>query len=240
VREQPSCWSLLDEIEKAHPRGVRLALQVCGEGRLSDARGRTTYFRDALIVMTSNLGAAHRRPSLGFATRDRNDKARAEAHFISVVEETFRPEFVNRLDRIVVFHPLTREEARRIATLAIGRVCMRRGITERGVDVRVSDAAIDLIAETGFSEAYGARALERHIEHVLVTPLARLISRTGGDVRNKRLPYAQATRRQSRRPARRSSRVVLSSLFSRDRTSRARSTRAMRRRRDPATIARSG
>jgi ATP-dependent Clp protease ATP-binding subunit ClpC len=173
VRQQPFCVVLLDEIEKAHRAVFDLLLQVCGEGRLSDARGRTTWFHNAIIIMTSNLGAAHRRPATGFGAAEKSDDA---AYFLEQVERNFRPEFVNRLDRVVSFASLTREEIRQVSRVAVDRIREREGISLRGITLEVSDAALDRLARDGFSDAYGARALRRHLEAALVGPLSDALS----------------------------------------------------------------
>ncbi|RYE86526.1 MAG: ATP-dependent Clp protease ATP-binding subunit, partial [Myxococcales bacterium] len=138
VREQPFCVLLLDEIEKASRGVFDLLLQVCGEGRLTDARGRVAYFHNAIIIMTSNLGAAHHRPTAGFGTSGGED----EAYYVRQVNASFRPEFVNRIDRIIAFAPLTAAEAERVARMALGRICTRRGLVEAGVQLLVSQRAL--------------------------------------------------------------------------------------------------
>ena len=178
VREQPFCVILLDEIEKAHPAAFDLLLQVCGEGRLTDGRGKTAFFHNAILIMTSNLGATHRRNATGFGTTER--RATDEAHYTKVVRETFRPELVNRIDRVVAFRSLDEQDIQAVARIATARTSRRRGIVQRSIDLDVSDAATAHLAKTGMSEVYGARALRRHVERELVTPVARLMSARGG------------------------------------------------------------
>ncbi len=177
VREQPFCVILLDEIEKAHAAVFDLLLQVAGEGRLTDARGRTAHFQNAILILTSNLGATHGRSEMGFA---REGKASDETQYLRVVHETFRPEMVNRLDRIVVFRSLQRSELARITTLSIAKICTRRGLAAASGDLEVSEAASTRLADDGFSAAYGARSLRRHLEVHLVDRMASLISGFGG------------------------------------------------------------
>ena len=174
VREQPFSVVLLDEIEKAHPAVFDLLLQVCGEGRLTDGRGKTAYFHNTILIMTSNLGAAHRRASVGFD----GERAGAsdQAYYMKKVEETFRPEMVNRLDRVVAFRSLTADEIRHVTRLAVERVRARRGLTTTAIELVVSDLALEQLATGGFSDAYGARALRRHVEDHLTTPVARLLA----------------------------------------------------------------
>lgn len=175
VRQEPFCVLLLDEIEKAHPAVFDLLLQVCGEGRLTDARGRTTHFQNAIIIMTSNLGARHRAAKIGI---EPSSTSSAE-HYVDVVRRSFRPEFVNRIDRVISFEPLTESEVRDVARIAIERISERRGVEELGVALEVTDAALDQLARAGYSEQYGARALRRHLEDGLIAPVARLLAGLG-------------------------------------------------------------
>ena len=179
VREQPFCVILLDEIEKAHPAVFDLLLQVCGEGRLTDAAGRTAFFHNAILIMTSNLGAAERRNRAGFGGGATSD----EAHYQRLASSTFRPELVNRIDRIVPFRGLTRAEVQRVARLAVAKVRRRRGLDEAGVVLDVSEAALARFGDDGYSELYGARALRRHLDEHLADPLARLLSKLGGEAK---------------------------------------------------------
>ena len=179
VREQPFCVVLLDEIEKAHPAVFDLLLQVCGEGRLTDAAGRTAFFHNAILIMTSNLGATERRTRAGFGGGTTTD----EAHYQRLALATFRPELVNRIDRIVPFRPLTRAEVQRVARLAVAKVRRRRGLDEAGVALDISEAALARFGDDGYSELYGARALRRHLDEHLAGPLARLLAKLGGEAK---------------------------------------------------------
>ncbi|MEZ4340831.1 MAG: AAA family ATPase, partial [Sandaracinaceae bacterium] len=179
VRRQPFTVVLLDEIEKAHPSVFDLLLGVLGEGRLTDARGRTAFFHDVLLIMTSNLGTRHRTRPLGIDP----PKPDEHAHYARAVDEHFRPELVNRIDRIVPFAPLGEEEIRRVAELVTAQVAGRWGLRELGVRLAVSDAALDRLAADGYDAAYGARALRRRVEDGLVAPLARALGPVGVDVR---------------------------------------------------------
>lgn len=174
VREQPFAVILLDEIEKAHPAVFDLLLQVTGEGRLSDARGRTAFFHNAILIMTSNIGATHRLRGAGFesegSTSDRG------SHYTRAVQRWFRPEFVNRLDRIIPFGSLTREDIETVTGMMIASIAQRRGLADRGIGLEVSEAARNQLAEGGFDEAYGARALRRHLEDKLVAPIATAVA----------------------------------------------------------------
>jgi len=183
VRSQPFGVVLLDEIEKAHPSVFDLLLQVLGEARLTDGRGRTTFFHNAIIVLTSNLGTRGAKGSLGLG-RDTSDQLRAEREerrFRDAVHGAFRPELVNRLDQIVVFHPLTQDEVAKIARIAIDRLSERRGLTQPGVLLDVSPRALEVIAERGFSPELGARALRRYVDAALLAPAARLLAKASVD-----------------------------------------------------------
>ncbi len=187
VRQQPFCVLLLDEIEKAHPSVFDLLLQVCGEGRLTDAQGRTAFFHNAIIIMTSNLGAAEQRQRLpGFI----NTSRAAESHYAEIVNRTFRPEFVNRIDRIVPFVALSPEQLSQVTALVSKRVASRRGLSELGIDLQISQAAHAALTLQGSDPLYGARALRRHLDHHLASPLARLLSAHAPDGRGATLLVA--------------------------------------------------
>jgi ATP-dependent Clp protease ATP-binding subunit ClpC len=176
VREQPFCVVLLDEIEKAHASVFDALLSALGEGRLTDAEGRTADFRNAIIIMTSNLGAdARASRAVGFGSPDRDEVERLRRHYTEQAEKFFRPEFVNRLDRIVVFDPLEQATVRQIARREVGRLLLREGIVRRQLLVEIDERAIDTLAERGFDPQYGARPLQREIERAIIQPLAALI-----------------------------------------------------------------
>ena len=156
IRLQPFSVILLDEFEKAHYSIFDVLLQVLGEGRLTDAGGRTADFRSSIIIMTSNLGASPREQRKPGLRLDDTKKA-MESHFTEQVEQFFRPEFVNRLDRIVVFDMLDREAMRSIATREVEKLLSREGIIRRSVVVDIHDDVMELILEKGFSPVYGAR-----------------------------------------------------------------------------------
>lgn len=179
VRQQPFCVVLLDEIEKAHPAVFDLLLQVLGEGRLSDARGKTTSFVNCIVIMTSNLGASHGQTRSGFGSGASNGSA--HDHYREQVDRHFRPEFVNRLDRVIPFSSLAAHEIAQVAQVALRGLCRRDGIDGRGLDLRVSDRALAELATAGFSDVYGARALRRHLEDALVAPVARVVAEAAAD-----------------------------------------------------------
>ncbi len=178
VRSQPFGVVLLDEIEKAHPAVFDLLLQVLGEARLTDGRGRTTYFHNAIIVLTSNLGTRSARGTLGLAAREDD---REERRYRDAVLAAFRPELINRLDQIVVFHALRPDEIARVAEIAVARFAERRGLTQAGVTLEISPRALELLAERGFSADLGARALRRYLEASVIAPAARLLAKAGAE-----------------------------------------------------------
>jgi len=183
VRQQPFSVILLDEIEKAHPAVFDLLLAVCGEGRLSDAKGRVAYFHNAILIMTSNLGTSHRRPGVGFGDEGRVTDETLVAVELGrareAVDQHFRPEFVNRLDRIVPFHSLRPTEIAEVARVLLRSVADRPGLVQRGCGLDLSTPALDELAREGYSGPYGARALRRRFEDALVAPLARMVASLG-------------------------------------------------------------
>lgn len=173
VRRQPFSVILLDEFEKAHPRVWDLFLQVFDDGRLSDHAGRTADFRHAIIILTSNLGAmVPRGTSPGFDGEGGGFRA---ARVVREIERSFRREFVNRLDRIVVFRPLSRETMRRILRKELDDAFARRGLRNRGWAVEFDDAAIEFLLDRGFTHDLGARPLRRAVERYVLSPLAMAI-----------------------------------------------------------------
>jgi ATP-dependent Clp protease ATP-binding subunit ClpA len=177
IREQPFSVVLLDEIEKAHASVFDALLALLGEGRLTSASGKTTYFDNAIVIMTSNLGASRSRaPTLGFAAEDpASSRSRLERHYVEQAEAFFRPEFMNRIDRFVVFHPLDEPIVRQIARRELGKLLIRDGIVRRRLLVEVDDPVIDVLAERGTDTQRGARPLQRVIERAVIEPLARVV-----------------------------------------------------------------
>ncbi len=177
MREQPFSVVLLDEFEKADASFFDLLLQVLGEGRLTDARGRLADFRNAVIVMTSNLGAESFGKSIeGFGTSTFSPD-RAREHFESEVKKFLRPEIYNRVDRIIPFLPLSGETARLVSRKELKRAEMRDGVVMRKLKLDYGEDVIDFLARNGFDARYGARPLKRIIEQRLLTPLARELNR---------------------------------------------------------------
>jgi ATP-dependent Clp protease ATP-binding subunit ClpB len=170
VRRRPYCVILLDEIEKAHPDVFNVLLQVLDDGRLTDGQGRTVDFRNSVVIMTSNLGSQVIQELSGEANYDKMKEA-----VMQVVSQHFRPEFINRVDEIVVFHSLGREQIRAIVDIQLGR--LRQRLAERDITLRLDDAARDKIGEAGFDTVYGARPLRRAIQAQIENPLAQDILR---------------------------------------------------------------
>ncbi|MET0045833.1 MAG: ATP-dependent chaperone ClpB [Candidatus Thiodiazotropha sp. 6PLUC3] len=168
VRRRPYSVILLDEVEKAHPDVFNVLLQVLDDGRLTDGQGRTVDFRNSVIVMTSNLGSQIIQE---MATEDQYDQMKASV--METVQQNFRPEFINRVDEIVVFHPLGEEQIRAIASIQVDY--LRQRLADSDMVLSVSDAALDLLGKAGFDPVYGARPLKRAIRQQLENPLAQEI-----------------------------------------------------------------
>ena len=171
VRRRPYSVILLDEVEKAHPDVFNILLQVLDDGRLTDGQGRTVDFRNTVIVMTSNLGSQMIQDMAG----DDSPQAyvQMKAAVMGVVQSHFRPEFINRLDDIVVFHPLDKAQIRQIAGIQLKG--LEKRLAERGLRLVVSDKALELLGNVGFDPVYGARPLKRAIQQQLENPLAHKI-----------------------------------------------------------------
>ena len=168
VRRRPYSVILLDEVEKAHADVFNVLLQVLDDGRLTDGQGRTVDFRNTVIVMTSNLGSQRIQELAG---EDRY--AEMKAAVMAIVGAHFRPEFVNRIDDLVVFHPLSRKHIRKIVDIQLGYLHER--LAEREIRISLSAAARDRLAATGFDPVYGARPLKRAIQQQVENPLANAI-----------------------------------------------------------------
>jgi ATP-dependent Clp protease ATP-binding subunit ClpB len=168
IRRRPYSVILLDEVEKAHPDVFNILLQVLDDGRLTDGHGRTVDFRNTVIIMTSNLGSHQIQKLAGESNYDEMKSA-----VLEVVAEHFRPEFINRVDDIVVFHPLDREQIRAIVDIQLASLHAR--LVERDLELEVTPAAMDLLAEAGFDPVYGARPLKRAIQQRLENPLAEAL-----------------------------------------------------------------
>jgi ATP-dependent Clp protease ATP-binding subunit ClpB len=171
VRRRPYSLILLDEVEKAHSDVFNILLQVLDDGRLTDGQGRTVDFRNTVIVMTSNLGSHQIQELSGDGSAEAYTQMKAAV--MGVVQAHFRPEFINRLDDIVVFHPLDKAQIKSIARIQLGGLDKR--LAERGLKIELSDRALELLGNVGFDPVYGARPLKRAIQSQLENPLAQQI-----------------------------------------------------------------
>ena len=167
VRRKPYSVILLDEVEKAHPDVFNVLLQVLDDGRMTDGQGRTVDFKNTVIIMTSNLGS----DEIQRLANAPHEEVRAAA--MQEVKAHFRPEFVNRIDEIVVFNNLGKESIRKIASLQVGLLAKR--LSSQGIGLKLSDAALDFVAAAGFDPVYGARPLKRAVQEKLENPLARFL-----------------------------------------------------------------
>ena len=173
VRRRPYCIVLLDEIEKAHPDVFNMLLQVLEEGRLTDSLGRKVDFRNVLLIMTSNIGAdlLKKQGSIGFKTQEFSvDYKDMKSRLLEEVKKTFKPEFINRVDDIVVFQKLTREDLVHIIDIEVDQ--LRKRLSERDIEVQLDQKAKDFLINKGFDLMYGARPLRRTIQRYLEDPLA--------------------------------------------------------------------
>ncbi|MCL4166335.1 UNVERIFIED_CONTAM: hypothetical protein GTU68_027018 [Idotea baltica] len=171
VRRRPYSVLLLDEVEKAHPDVFNILLQVLDDGRLTDGQGRTVDFRNTVIVMTSNLGSEIIQNLAGEDGSLDGQYEQMKKSVMEVVGTHFRPEFVNRVDEVVVFHPLGQEQIRGIADIQLA--ILRKRLAENDLALEVSDAVLDKIAEAGFDPVYGARPLKRAIQQLIENPLSQ-------------------------------------------------------------------
>jgi ATP-dependent Clp protease ATP-binding subunit ClpB len=174
VRRRPYSVVLFDEIEKAHGDVFNVLLQLLDDGRLTDGHGRTVDFRNTVVIMTSNIAS---QLILGYRGQD-YEKMKAEC--LDVLRQSFRPEFLNRVDEIVVFHPLAREQLRQIVEIQLAR--LRKRLEERKIELELTDKARDYLAEHGYDPSFGARPLKRLIQRELETALGRKL--LAGEVRD--------------------------------------------------------
>jgi ATP-dependent Clp protease ATP-binding subunit ClpC len=174
VRRKPYSVVLLDEIEKAHPEVFNILLQILEDGRLTDAQGRSVDFRNAIVIMTSNIGAAtiSRNTPLGFSVADETGLSYDEmkSRIMGELKRVFRPELLNRIDEVIVFHKLTREEIKEIVALLMVR--LQKQVEEHGLSLQLTEEAIDLLVEQGYDPTMGARPLRRAIQRLIEDPLA--------------------------------------------------------------------
>ena len=199
VRRKPYSVLLLDEIEKAHPDVFNILLQILEDGRLTDAQGRTVDFRNAIVIMTSNIGAAEisKNTSIGFTVSDETGMSYDDMknRIMSDLKKVFRPEFLNRIDEVIVFHKLAKDEVKEIIDLMINRV--RVQVAEHELQLELTDEAKDLLVEKGWDPSMGARPLRRAIQRYIEDPLADEVLRAGPD--DSRLDRDGRPRRLRRR-----------------------------------------
>jgi len=208
VRKRPYSVILLDEIEKAHPDVFNILLQVLEDGRLTDSKGRTASFKNSILIMTSNIGSdiIARESSLGFITKNEkeNSKELLKEKVMSVLKETFRPEFLNRIDEIVIFDYLGQEEIKQILDIQLEKV--KKRLEQKDIKINFSKEAKAFIAERGFDTNLGARPLKRTIQKIVLDPLAlKIVSNEikGGDnvnveVKDKKIVF-EVSRKKSLR-----------------------------------------
>ncbi|HEY4505841.1 MAG TPA: AAA family ATPase [Candidatus Paceibacterota bacterium] len=176
VRHRPYSVILFDEVEKAHPEVFNVLLQVLDNGRLTDSKGRTVNFKNTIIILTSNIGAelVNRNNQIGFAGGDENEGfEKAKEKITEKLKDHFRPEFLNRLDEIIVFNVLGRDVVKQIVGLQIELVTKR--LEQKGIEVAVTEEALNYLAEKGYDPNYGARPLKRVIQDRVLSPAAELI-----------------------------------------------------------------
>jgi ATP-dependent Clp protease ATP-binding subunit ClpC len=174
VRRKPYSVLLLDEIEKAHPDVFNILLQILEDGRLTDAQGRTVDFRNAIVIMTSNIGASEiaKNTGLGFTIGDETGISYEDMknRIMGELKKVFRPEFLNRIDEVIVFHKLSREEIKEIVELLLRR--LRESMAERELSLNLSTETREMLADKGWDPSMGARPLRRAIQRYIEDPLA--------------------------------------------------------------------
>ena len=171
IRRRPYAVILFDEIEKAHPDVFNVMLQILDDGRLTDAQGRTVNFKNTVIIMTSNIGSQYILDVAG----DDSKYEQMRDRVMEAMRANFRPEFLNRIDEIIIFHSLKSEQLREIVKLQVQRLEQR--LVERKLALKLSDEALDWLAQVGYDPVYGARPLKRAIQRELETPIAKAILR---------------------------------------------------------------
>ncbi len=214
VRLEPFSVVLFDEIEKAHPAFHDLLLQILGEGRLTDGKGRTVSFKNCFIILTSNLGASQTGRFAGFGDLDQNDRG----IYFKALERFFRPEFINRLDKVVPFNRLGNAELELVARKFIDQISSREGFQNRKALLSISPTALDWLVQQGHDPKYGARQTQRSLERILVEPLSAFFARSKWetisiieiDCENDKLTYSISPIYQS---SRRKGMLLTSEMF---------------------------
>ena len=179
MRRRPYSVILFDEIEKAHHDVFNVLLQILDDGRLTDGQGRTVDFKNTVVIMTSNIGSPVILAYRGGTDADAYARMRDEV--LEALRQQFRPEFLNRVDEIVVFHALSREELKRIVEIQLAR--LRTRLAERKIELTLSDRALEHFATAGYDPVYGARPLKRLLQRELETTLGRRL--LAGEIRDR-------------------------------------------------------
>ena len=207
IRRRPYAVVLFDEIEKAHPEVFNLLLQVLDDGRLTDGHGRTVDFRNTVLIMTSNIGSTHiqelltertKRPVAYWGSAEEEDNKEMKDKVMADLKAFFKPEFINRVDEIVIFNPLSIQLLKQIVEIQVNR--MKKYIMEKNIDITLTDTAKEHLAETGFDPVYGARPLKRAIQKEILNPLAlSILDKTfkegdvvGADFKNGKFVFKRA------------------------------------------------
>jgi ATP-dependent Clp protease ATP-binding subunit ClpC len=174
VRRRPFRVLLFDEVEKAHPDVFNTLLQILEDGRLTDGHGRTVNFKNTVVIMTSNLGTQEfQRQAIGFSRQEKSEQQRLKSAVEDELKRTFRPEFLNRVDDIIIFQPLTEEQLKKIVDLLILEVQKR--LADRNIKLELDDEAKAWLLKEGYEPAYGARPLRRAIQRYVENPLSSRI-----------------------------------------------------------------
>ncbi|MEX0934122.1 MAG: AAA family ATPase [Candidatus Paceibacterota bacterium] len=179
VRHRPYSVVLFDEIEKAHPDVFNILLQVLDEGRLTDGKGRVVNFKNTVVILTSNVGSSYidKMEKIGFGAGSEGKQEELKEKVMDSLKESFRPEFLNRLDEIIVFNVLSKEAIKKIVDIQIEEV--RKRLTDKEIDIKVDDEVLILLGDEGYDPQYGARPLKRLIQNKILTPLANLMISNG-------------------------------------------------------------
>jgi len=173
VRRKPYSVVLLDEIEKAHPDSFNVLLQVLDEGRLTDSKGRLVDFKNALIIMTSNLGSHEIQKAFEENTAFEEAEAVAKERVLTLLRQAIRPEFLNRIDDIVLFSPLTQNEIKQIVSLQFNQI--KKRLTAQNINLKLTDEALAALAQMGFDPQYGGRPVRRVLQEKVLNPLSKML-----------------------------------------------------------------
>ena len=175
VRHRPYSVILFDEIEKAHPEVFNILLQILDNGRLTDAKGRVVNFKNTVIIMTSNIGAQFidKMQSIGFSNGEKETYDNVKEKVLSTLKEHFRPEFLNRLDDIIVFDVLSKDAIKEIVNIQIEII--KKRLADKEIDLSVTEAVLELMSKEGYNPQYGARPLKRLIQDKILNPVASMM-----------------------------------------------------------------